>query len=506
MPQISITLPETHMSISRPVTLSVMRDLDRLMRLGIAENEIPIQFLGRGDIQFKLNSDVTRGDINAQSDIIRTDSTRKMSINIIEEYDETSMLTTKTFGGNTSRHIFNDPNLSISMRPVYSPTKVSIEVMYRTADLREAEAWRDEQRLKIARDRADLVHSAEYIYPIPKEYVVILHELFKVREKQAGYGDTFKQYFDKYRSDKFTVQTTQAGTEPLLAIGENQLNIMGYFDFTDLPVESKESNRPGWSIGFRYVFNYDKVINVVMQYPLVVHNRLIPSKLRDSTDDTMYSRMVADRALTTHWMDYMRSLNLQWYGNIPGVRIPYYDEWWINETHRYLVPVVTMLCGVLPNNLTEINSIVNFEYFTLDSKYIPYITKYRHRLLEPYFSPLQYTVYCGDTKLNNSDFYIDDQLILRSKKDLNLRLTYHLRLSILTDLKLLSKDGADAIGEYPPAAQDTIDFVVPGEKVKTIVGGKLVNRDDWIRVINKNQPNKYMLRNVGHFLITTTEN
>jgi hypothetical protein len=506
MPFIKLPLPETHMSVSRPVTLTVIRDLDRLMQLGIADNQIPIQFLGRTTSQFQLNSDVTRPTVDNQSNMIKTDNSGKITISVNEQYDENTILTTHMHGGNTSKSVFFDPALSIGIKPIYSSTKVIIDVSYRAEDLRAVEAWRDRVRLAIASDRLDTVHAAEYKYPIPREFLVILHDLYRVRELNAGYGDTFKSYFDSHRSDKFTTITTQAGTEPILAIEEIQENIAGYFDFTEVPKEDRADHHPLWVINFQYVFTYDKPIHARMQYPLVIHNQIIPTHLRDTEDDTMYSRMVGHRSLTNEWMDRIRTISNFYNGRLPGVKIPYYDEWWVNKDPINTLPIVTFLCGITPDNRREINSIVDFHYFKMLDSVIPYFTKYKDRLLEPNFSPFIFSVYCGDERKAIDTFFIDENLVLQSKYDLSLRLTYHLRISILTDLSLLSTDGKNAIGEYPPIAQDVVDFIYPEVVLETIKDGALISGPDWDKVVSKNRPPKQLLRNVGYFLINTSRN
>lgn len=391
------------------------------------------------------------------------------------------------------------------MKLVRRSTEVTLSFNYRASNLKEAEAWKQTLLAQFTADYTEQIHSADYTYPLPKEFLSTLYKLWQTRESNAGYGDTFKDYYDANRSDRLTLITNLAGQKPYIAVPEVAENIHGWFDFTTPPEEDR-SDVPGtWVASFSYKFKYDKPVQVAYEYPMVIHNQFIPTELLEINSETDYSLMLGDRNRDTHRMDWFRTLDKTFHSAYPGVRVPHYDDWWGTQWPFATHPLVTALIGVDAANPTAVNSIVDFEDFVVDPVIVPYFTQHRTRLLETYFSPFQFTVYSDDDQLTSDTLTINEDLVLHTNAPMSQRRLYHIRLSLLTDLTLLSNEGKQALLNAPEVCLLVLSTLSDKRPLPGIVNSKRVIESEYDRyvgslprVIRTSDPAGYQARTVGY--------
>lgn len=480
MPNIVVELPETYNSITRPAIIQVAKQLIDIMRL---PPETGFEFFGTPEAQFQPQSTLTDNGIQNKFQF-----TGRVNLEADEEYIEDRTLTTAVKRPNV-QFVFYDQKLDVFVKPVYVLCEVKISFRYRAPDRTQAERWRDEFRVRSSQGRAELLHTLDYHYPVPDAVALVLHEIFQLRENVAGYGDTLPEWVQKHITGRATALTTQAGTQALMAIAERQVGIVGGFDFVAQPEKgSKASEGAPWECGFDYTFQYDKVVGVAAHYPISIHNQMLGQEFRPSQPVYELVNQARRPANDRFYLDYFTSL----YNNKPqplfGNRIPSFDDWLPTFVPPRTASMLDILIGVGddPRELVNLEELGDFEFSPAALKFLRKEWPFINRL---YNSIFHLALYRWDKPLEDGKVTMDKDLNLRTTMDLDPRHVYHLRLTIVTDLSVLTKDALDRVRKDGEFALEVIKTIYPRVKpLPPLVGGEIVSWEDIIKLINKNKP------------------
>lgn len=430
MPNIAISIPETHESITRPVCFDVIRSLLKTTGLPSLTN---IQFPGE-DKQVQLPGTT----IDNPKDSIKFGQGERLLVEVSEEYQEQYFLTSAV-KRQENVLIFSDPTLGVAMKPVYTPTLVTLTLTYRAKDKVDAERWRDEIKMRTSMGREGLLHELRYHYPIPREYLVILNHLHELKENVAPYGETLKDWFMRCFVNRVTTKVTQAGTRPLLAINEVQVGVLGHFDFTGVPENAaREGENANWSINFSYSFVYDKVTSCVLSYPLLVHNQLIDRKFRDTSVPYDFEKKFNHRSLSRYSFDTVRKADV-FRSPVAGYSIPYWDEWLPKVVPPFTTTMLKIMLQIDPENPTGILNFKELGKYQIKAPILEFLEAESKWLTLPGESVFLTTLFRRDIPLEPSYLEVDSDLTVRASAPLDLRTHYHLRLAVVNDLFTLSK-------------------------------------------------------------------
>ena len=235
MPKITLPIPETSASCTRPVVVSIVKDL--IDMTGIPK-DVNIFYPGDSEKAFQPGSDIA----THQTGINTTPFSSRIQIEVDENYEMDRLLSTAVYQ-TENLFIFRDDRIDTFIKPVYSSADITINFKYRAIDKTSAMRWRDDIRTRVGMMWDMRMHEVSYHYLIPPEFLVILKELHRMRENVYPYGETYDQYFQANITKNATVFTTLAGTHAAWGIAEKQLRIMGYFDFEGVPEQgSKEDD------------------------------------------------------------------------------------------------------------------------------------------------------------------------------------------------------------------------------------------------------------------------
>jgi len=514
MPKLVLPLPDTYSGISRPIVMSVIRALNFITEIN---PDTPIYYNGHNNIAAQFNS--TTGAL-APFDSAKFNHFQKVKITVTERPEESDLLTQRVFQHDALLCFWDKP-LRVEAKPVYSKTEFVVNFSFRAADKQAAQAWVDSMRSRIAMGRVEHTHQADYEFGMPYEYFMILKEIWRLREAQAGYGQTFPDWFHSCLADKATILTKADGTEPFLVFKETQMNFLGAFDFSGAAEATKVGDGAQWEISFDYKFHIDKPIQMVLNYPQIIHNQLLDEKWRGNNTDVAYSRMMADRSHQQRSFDVLRMLNNYYFGTFEGVRIPYFDDW----HPLYNQPDYTQLfqCAVCidPQNPREIWNLSVFEDFFANLKlewtddFLAYVKAQGHRLFTRTQSLFLVNVIEDQHWLSADQLEINQDLLITTKTDRDLRKTYHIRVYVLHDLTKLSKQATDELLQKPEICLpilEAIDPTLPGKGLMPgVIGDRLVVRTEYLDAIKSaNTSNKKYTRggqllrlNVGLMTVVT---
>lgn len=477
MPNIVVELPETYSSITRPAIIQVAKQLVEIMRL---PPDTGFEFFGMAEAQFQPQTTLSDNGIQNKFPF-----TGRISIEADEQYIEDRTLTTAVKKDNV-QFVFYDQHLDVFVKPVYVSCEVTISFRYRAPDRTQAERWRDEFRVRSSQGRAELLHELDYHYPIPDAISLILYQIHTMREAVAGYGETLEKWVQDHISARATTLTTQAGTQPLLAIAERQASIVGGFNFVAQPEKgAKTGESAPWETGFDYTFLYDKVVAVMAHYPVVIHNQMVDERFRPSVPVYELANRARRPSNERFLYDYYTRLYKERLQPLARNRIPKFDDWMPNWVAPRTSPVLEVLLGVDPEDgfdLVSLKQLGDFEFsaaaLNFFKKEAPFISKYGH-------SVFHFQLYRWDKPMPDGSVLMDVDLNVRSSYELTLRDVQHLRLCLVTDLSILTKDAIDRIRKDPPFCIELIKTLYPKAPVPPVIGGVVVPGDWLWDLINK---------------------
>lgn len=485
MPKVLHTNDGIRESVTRPVVFDITRQIQEWTGL----EAMNILFTGDAEAALQPGS-----SIEDTETFNRTPSEAKWRVSVREEHQTDKLLATAVHQMEFPE-FFYDEALGVFLRPVYSPTVLTLEFEYRSSDVNNARRWRDEIRAKVSTNRDVRTHIVNYSYLVPKEFMPLLEHIHSLRENQAGYGEDLETYLKNHFTQNVTKLSTLAGTEDRWAIAEQQARIMGQFEFQELPDEpNKQGETAAYRQAFSYRIYYDCPIATAADYPVLVHNQLIDMQylMIGPVDDfdTYESRSPRSvTALGAFEVDRMAKPTIR-----SGLRLPQFHEFYPRSVPRNTLQVLSVLVGIdnpadNPNNRTIMSFSEIDERWEFRDEFIDFL-KYDHAYLNKFGeSFVNVTVYDGGMPLHHSLFYVDADLNVILNFDPDLRRTYYVRLSLLVDpldLSEAAKDRArnDANGLILIGAAIAPDLVKRGMLPKVLGNSNYISRAEGNKFFN----------------------
>lgn len=463
MPNISLPLDDLHDSVERPVIFSVVKELLEITEISDKTN---ISFYDTEGKAAQVGSLITKDPEKRN----KWPFDERVRIEVDEDFDPNSFYSIHT---KTPEHIpvFRDDAIGAVIRPIYSPTKVSISFTYRARDKNQAMRWRNNVRAKTAMYRDINLHELSYHTHLQEEFIVIIKELHRLRERVAGYGDSFDTYFAQHLSDKASIKTNLGGKSVLWGVDERQVRVQGLFDFEGAPEKGeKDGENDAWSISFTYRFEYQKPILMNMVYPIVVHNQVLSSKYRPvekayRVEDQSRSMSMSNRAYNAFESD---TKVLTHKGN-DGLSIPAFDEFAPKSILPTTVNVMTCLVVVdtTPGaNPRKLMNLAELGDTNLNPSILKFMKDVEHLFLgKDYQSIFSLSLYRHGSLLEENSLTVDSNLDIYSTFDLDLRKTYRIRLGLVTNFTYLRKEALDriqAFGKLNPGFGDILVNCIDG--------------------------------------------
>lgn len=479
MPNIVGELAETYTSVTRPVINQIVKHLIQVMRL---PPDTAVEFFGATESQSQPQSTLTEGVQN------KFPFYGKVSVEANEQYIEDRTLTTAVKKYNDLQY-FQDGALAVQIKPVYVACEVTLSFRFRAKDRTTSERWRDELRVRSSQGRAELLHEFDYHLNVPKEFLVILHEIHRLRENVAGYGESLTDWLKAGLTKRATTLTTQAGTHPVLTIAEHQVGIIGWFEFISQPESgAKAGEGSPWETGFDYKFQYDKPVASVMNYPIIIHNQLLGPEYRQS--EPVYQLINRARRPSNErgLMDYFSELYKTKAQPLADNRLPDWDDWVPESENPNFSSLLTMLVGV-GDDPTELINLNELDEYELTPKMLEFIKTEWRWMTSIYQSVFYVSLYKWNRPVPDTSVTLDTLGNFVSKIPLSERDAWHVRISMVNELSLLSKEALDRLRKNGELCLEIIRALYPTVKLPELIGGQLVGWDDLINIIGGQNDN-----------------
>lgn len=475
MPRITLPLNVAYESIIRPVCVGIARDVMRVCNMPadtplILPGEYgqapqPGTTLG-SDVSGEVKFDSFRHVVCTADDTLRSESLRSQ---IVRQ--------------NEFPPILEDRALGISLRPVYVQSDVTLSFKYVCSTKQEAEKWLANFAAAWAEDRTAIAHEVKYDIPIQDGLLSLMFYLHGLREKTAGYGDTFVQWFKSMQKRQITTLSAMDGdpNKLMMSVPEKQAPVTGYFNFDQLPKEQKVDGNTTWEIEWTYKTMYNRCIKLYMVYPMMVHQSHISKKYFSSKPRFGIEEVQKEGAIGVMAFDYMDKHINEYTPPNDGLRVPYYDEWTpaLRSQPSFSVAAITWMVGLDPANPQEIldlNTLPDFRWTPEMEAYL----KANHSVLHLNgYAACFFTLYSGDVPVDPSLITIDENLVVRSTKPLSLRNSYHLRLSFPTRYSVFTQNALRTMQVHAMAVLQIFQSIVPNLDVewaiRRLLDGKYLN-------------------------------
>lgn len=455
MPQLILPVPETLESVSRPVALQVLRQISR--QLQIPEN---VQVLFPGDA---LSVPYVGSTIAKDTVPQRFNVEQRYRIDIEETYPEGYGLGVR-YGQTDESFFFYDKALGVYIKPSYQRVEMKLNVTYRSTSRTDADLWENRTKKKVSQGQQDHLLEIGYHYPLPASAIGLLCQIYDMREANQGYGEDIGAWMRKCFSPKFSVISNLAGKQETFVIRENQIRILGWFDFDHTPPRFDRSVDAGaWDASFTYTFSFDKCEAVVMRYPLMIHNQIMPHVFRDDVKVKEIKDIIAQGNISTEAFNRISVLGkapATW-TLPPGVPVPVDDDWLPSIEAPSTFNLMRLLLQVDPSDKKALVNLSSLGEWRFDVKTRNYMKACGNNLRNLYESVFKIDLHRNKEYMNSSLIMIDNQLNLHYDEELDEREYYHLTISLMYDLAKLSESAKRLLSLHGAFTIDLLSLLDP---------------------------------------------
>lgn len=492
MPKALLPVPETIESVLRPVVLDIARKV--LHETGLSE-DTQILFPGETERAKQVGSSINK----KEHDVVEFTARDMLTIEVDEEYITDRLLSTAILRPENF-YIVRDDKLEIGIKPIYRSTLTTLNFKFRSKDRTQAERWRDDIANRTSYERAERVHDVKYHYLIPNAFMAILTELHRLRENNAGYGEDFATYFAAIRGGRVHELTNQKGSVSRWGVAETQARIVGWFDFEGLPEKgAKEDDTDTWTISFSYKFQYDKPTEMIMMYPLVIHQQLLDQKWRPGDDEQPAydegSRMQVRPYSADSFSYFEAGRDIAGTATMDqGIALPAFDEFIPETIVSGTKRLFTALVGLDPAQPRFLMNLLDLSTRVWDEDVVCCLRKEFSAMYTPYRSLFCLSLYRSNQLQKAGLIRVDQDLNVYSTVDLDPREYYHLRLSLFTDLRTVPTASLDRLRFCGKGLIKLIDALDPSlkdnDQLPCLLGDNYVPKKCLEDAINHMKPNR----------------
>jgi hypothetical protein len=447
MPFEVMPIQNLYWSVDRPVVTKVIRDLMNVTRIS---PQTKINFFGMDQAAPQAGS--TLGELGVET---RWAYDEKVVVEVSEEFNVDNILAS-SINLKDVRPIFEDNQLGVSIQPVYALTQVKVNFKYRASDHHQAHIWRNMLRGRVsAMLNTVMLHEVEYDYNIHESLLDVIANVWVLRERIDGYGDSFGDYLTSGLTSNVHLLSSQNGETRVWSAREKQGRIQGYFTFEGIADKpEKDGDHDNHMVSAEYSFQYQKPLFLHIQYPMVVHNQLMPEAFlpieRVKAPEEQPLRYSLSGRMLANFESGQRQNQ---HKGFEGVTVPEYDDFMPGAILNTTVKVITVAVTITEEDRKTLLNLQDLATHALNDQVLEWLGFEEYAfIIKNYQSIVQLNLY-EDTYLQSDDkLVIDSSLNVSAVADLDLRKTYHLRLSLVTDQRYLPVSAVTRLRKYPEVA------------------------------------------------------
>tara|TARA_B100000700_G_scaffold157245_3_gene174562 strand:- start:294 stop:1820 length:1527 start_codon:yes stop_codon:yes gene_type:complete len=508
MPTITVDLDAIDITVSRRVVLGVIQDL--AASLGLPHHT---------KVMLPDSSDAE--DLPISTKYEKSDSrfppNMTVIVNATETYDERGVMETIQ-SVDENPPILLDEDLGVTMAPMYVRSKIELEMTWRFPSKSLADRTIQDIRRYSSLFRKGLFHEINYSYHIPGVNLVILDQIHKTRESQAPLNEDMTGWFNRCMSPDVKTVSNREGTYLELAKEEVQSGVMGTHNYELVPEEPEDGvTGTTHKVVFNYELTYDKPISMIMRYPILIHNVPLSNKFYDTTIPYELGLRLQLNSKTKYILDqYSPHNEISGFPN--GAPVPPFNDWQPSSIPIGMEGILRVMLMVDKDNPRDVLDLKELGYYRLTERIENYMRSEGQAILKPKESAIFIALYEGENIQSPEHITIDEDLVITSTGDLDIRKNYHLMVFMYTDLLHMTQQAQERLREDVETVQDVVigvdnTIIEKGLVPNSIAGGYVPKREfeKAARYIQERRrpsagPMKRSNFRVGQFLLTAEEN
>lgn len=451
------TLAEIDQSVLRPVAMDVVSQIKA--QVGINKNT-PVYFPGGIGAVVPPGSEKDTAD---KENTALFAQQKAIHIEVEQDYDLPDINCTPLYRSG-STPIFIDRIRNVVITPIYFNTDVTIRFRYVTHSKSEAFKWRDDMRLRASQHGDINLHTLNYHYPIPEQHLLLLKDVYELKNANDTIVESFQQYLRRYFDLRMTIITDKVGQDFMYVIKERQARVQGIYDFDAVPDKpNRDDGTTTWSIEFGYKFTFERPSVVRSDYPVMVHQSLMPMKyltyIKDRSFDhnTYNSDDYGVRGSMRMFESDQVSISMDRPHGV--INIPEYDLFNPAALLVNTAPVVTVLCSISNTDRRTLFNLNDLGDITIDPDVLKYIREGEHmHICKPYRTAYTLSLYKGDVLMPTGSLQCDSGLNISSIEDLDITQIYRVVLFCNIDASMVAPDALERMVNYPNALNKYIEF------------------------------------------------
>lgn len=463
MPRIKVPLAVTYENISRPVSMAIARDVMELMRI---PSDVPIYMTNEFQT---INQPNALGTKLMSGDEVTFESGRRLRVEVSENIKHSSILN-ENIRTNEEPPFLEDRRIGFSLRPNYVQCELTFEFKYTAASRQEAVEWRDNITSDRGEERESIQHQVTYHIPFQDGIWELLLHLYTLREKIAGYGQTFEDYVREIKLCDLKPLGTKDHdpNKLLLAKEEGQVQVQGWFEFDEVPKEVKVDGDTTWEIQFTYKAVYKRCRHLYIAYPLTVHQSHVAKKYYSTRKNWSVEEVRKNGPIGVTALDVLDGNKDSLPPPIDGIRYPEHDDW-IPGYRRQppnTVPAASWMILLDPKDPQDILKLTEIPDISLTKEMVDYFKLVHKTLNKRSGGTCVITLYQNNTPMAEGTIEIDEHLHVRAVNPLDLRHSYHLRLSFPVDYSVFTDAAVHDMATCWMATLQVFQSLVPSLDVE----------------------------------------
>ena len=317
-----------------------------------------------------------------------TNAIHRLTVRVNEEMDEESIGSSIV---NRRDHfpIFRDPEIGVSITPVYIRNNIEFEFSYITPSKADANNMRDLIRMHLSRTLNTFEHDVSYTMIIPEEVEEFITMVHGLKTRLDENPMSLVQYFDAYSNNRVHVITDMVNLpNSLLGVKEKQMRVLGSFGLTNSPPDLEVDNtRNQYRVKFTYFISLDLPKSITMSFPPIIGNKELPvdylaviskyNNNRRSRDEKDYLHLGRSNTILSFFNDesMMRKIVDQTY----PINVPDYD--WYNEPSQIkgYGTIMTVLCTVEESDMRTLFNLKDMGDYAIAPNILKYISRGNHK-------------------------------------------------------------------------------------------------------------------------------
>lgn len=445
VPTVSLPLDNVNKFIVSNSIYGIALEISNIIKVF---NNLDIVTMYRGD-----EISVTDGKVNItknrMDNLPTTISSRRLQVNITDTYNEDALTTTAV---HQEEHypIFIDHDIDVVVYPIYIQTDYSIQFTFFTPSRNEIEKVVDDIRVRLSQTRNVFVHDIEYDYVLPdiiEDFISDVHV-----NKNRLVSQPLEDYFGECTSRRIHLISDLVGSNPVLAVRERQTRVVGMFDFSPMPDKPEKDNNI-YKFTFDYKFTLDKPSHLVMKYPVMVCNQLLPAKYMDflvnrDRNEERFKPMAASNSLyALSFFEAHRQLENRLDIRLP-LAIPEVDDFNKRSIHNGYGILASFLTDVDETDKKSLLNLKELGNYQIDTDIMEYIANEGIYVLSPYSSFVYLGLYQDSRYFNMDTLTIDANFNIKSTVALTLFKPCRVLLNYLFDLASLNENAMTRLYTY----------------------------------------------------------